>query len=210
MYVEQPRGYEQKGAEHKVYKLKKALYGLKQAPRAWFSRIEAPFVSEGFEKCHSKQTLFVKTSNGGKILIVSVYVDDLIFTENDESMMCEFKSSMMREFDMIDLGRMRFFLGIEVLQSSDGIYIGQRKYTSDVLKRFGMDESNSVLNPIVPGFKVCKDEDGAKVDATFYKQIVGSLMYLTATRPDLMFVVSLISRYMAQPTELHMQATREL
>lgn len=109
---------------------------------------------------------------------------------------------------MTDLGKMRFFLGIEVLQKTDGIYICQRKYALEVLKRFGMEESNSVMSPIVPGFKMCKDEGGVKVDETFYKQIVGSLMYITATRPDLMFVVSLISRFMAQPTELHLQAAK--
>ena len=98
-----------------MYKLKKALYGLKQAPRAWFSRIEAHFVNEGFERCHSEHTLFVKRSKEGKILILSLYVDDPIFTRNDESMFYEFKSSMMHEFDMSDLGKMRYFLGVEVL-----------------------------------------------------------------------------------------------
>ena len=204
VFVEQPKGYEQKDNLHKVYKLKKALYGLKQAPRACFSRIEAHFVNEGFERCHSEHTLFVKTSKGGKILILSLYVDDLIFTGNDESMFYEFKSSMMREFDMIDLGKMRYFPGVEVLQKTDDIYISQKKYALDVLKRFGMEESNSVHSLIVTGFKVFKDENGVKVDATFFKQMVGNLMYLTATRPDLMFVVSLISRYMGQPTELHL------
>ena len=114
VFVEQPRGYEQKNNPHKVYKLKKALYGLKQAPRAWFSHIEAHFVNEGFERCHNEHTLFVKTIKGGKILILSLYVDDLIFTGNDESMFYEFKSSMMREFDMTDLGKIRYFLGFEV------------------------------------------------------------------------------------------------
>ena len=90
-----------------MYKLKKALYGLKQAPRAWFSRIEAYFVKEGFEKCHSEHTLFVKVSKEGKILIVSIYVDDLIFTGDDEPMFEDFKNSMMNEFDMSDLGRMK-------------------------------------------------------------------------------------------------------
>nr|DAD41107.1 TPA_asm: hypothetical protein HUJ06_015430 [Nelumbo nucifera] len=210
VFVEQPRGYEQKDNPHKIYKLKKALYGLKQAPRAWFNRIEAHLVNEGFERCHSENTLFVKTSKGGKILIVSLYVDDLIFTRNDESMFYEFKSSMMREFDMTNLGKMRYFLGVEVLQKTDGIYIRQKKYALDVLKRFGMEESNFVHNPIVPGFKVFKDESGVKVDITFFKQVVGSLMYLTSTRPDLMFVVSLISRYMGQPTELHLQAAKRV
>lgn len=105
-----------KGSEHLVFNLRKSLYGLKQTPRAWFSRIEAHFIGEGFQRCDSEQTLFIKRRKEGKIIIVSVYVDDLIFTENCEVMMFEFKSSMLREFGMLDLGKMRFFLGIEVLQ----------------------------------------------------------------------------------------------
>lgn len=207
VYVEQPRGYEKRGSEQLVYKLHKALYGLKQAPRAWFSRIEAHFISEGFQRCDSEQTLFTKRSKEGKIIIVSIYVDDLIFTGDDETMMSEFKNSMLREFDMTDLGKMRFFLGIEVLQKCDGIYICQKKYALDVLRRFGMIDCNSVSTPIVPGFKVSK-EGGRSVDETYYKQLVGSLMYLTATRPDMMFITCLLSRYMAKPMEIHLQAAK--
>ena len=108
--MEQPLGYVKKGYEHKFYKLKKALYGLKQAPRAWYSRIEAYFLKEGFEKCDYEHTLFIKTGKEGKLLILSLYVDDLIFTGNDELMVSEFKSSMKHEFDMADLGKMRYFL----------------------------------------------------------------------------------------------------
>ncbi|CAL9019414.1 unnamed protein product [Prunus brigantina] len=103
------------------------------------------------------------------------------------SMCKEFKKSMMLEFDMSDLGKMRYFLGVEVLQNSDGIYVSQRKYAYEVLERFGMNNSNLVKNPIVPGCKLSKDEKGAKVDASVFKQVVGNLMYLTATRPDLMY-----------------------
>ncbi|KAK9928322.1 hypothetical protein M0R45_025465 [Rubus argutus] len=209
VYVEQPKGYEKKGSEQKVYKLQKALYGLKQAPRAWFSRIESYFIKEGFKCSPSEQTLFIKRKEG-KILIVSVYVDDLMFTSNDDEMLNEFKRSMKREFEMTDLGELKFFLGIEVLQRSDGIFICQRKYATEVLERFGMAESNSVRNPIVPGQKICSDECGAKVDATLFKQMVGSLMYLTATRPDLMFVVCLISRYMGSPTQLHFAVAKRI
>uniref|UniRef100_A0A2N9FH80 Integrase catalytic domain-containing protein n=1 Tax=Fagus sylvatica TaxID=28930 RepID=A0A2N9FH80_FAGSY len=184
-------GYEKKGEEYKVYKLKKALYGLKQAPRAWYSRIEAYFVKEGFERCSCEHTLFIKTGDGGKILIVSLYVDDLIFTGNDESMFVKFKNSMKLEFDMTDLGKMKYFLSVEVLQNPEGIYISQRKYAKEVLERFRMEKSNSVKNPIVPGVRLMKDEEGAKVNATMYKQLVGSLMYLTATRPGLDPVVAL-------------------
>ena len=133
-----------------------------------------------------------------------LYVDDLIFTGNDEIMFAEFKKSMMLEFDMTDLGKMRYFLGIEVMQRSDGIFINQKKYTQEVLERFNMDKCNPVHNPMVPGFKLTKNGDGVRVDGTFYKKIVGSLMYLTTTRPDVMFVVSLISRFMDYPTELHL------
>ncbi|PRQ17740.1 putative RNA-directed DNA polymerase [Rosa chinensis] len=188
IFIDQPQGYVKKGDELKVYKLNKALYGLKQAPRAWYSRIEAYFIKEGFERCPHEHTLFVKSSKGGKILI----------------------KSMKDEFDMSDLGMMRYFLGVEVVQNEAGIYICQKKYASEILERFGMEKSNSVRNPIVPGFKLMKDEGGVKVDATMYKQIVGSLMYLTATRPDLMYVVSLISRFMSSPTELHMQAAKRV
>ena len=206
----QPKGYEQKEGGHKVYKLHKALYGLKQAPQAWFSRIKAHFTYEGFQKCISEQTLFVKQISRGKILIVSVYVNDLIFTRNDEQVMLEFKKSMMKVFDMTDLGKIRFFLDIKVLQKDNGIYICQRKYALEVLRRFGMEESNVVMNPIVLGFKIGKNEKGNRIDETYYKQIVGNLMYITATRPNMMFVVSFISRFMVRSTELHLQAAKRV
>ena len=129
VYVEQPPGYIVKGEENKVYRLRRALYGLKQAPRAWYSRIEAYFLKEGFEKCPYEHTLFIKKStHGTSLLLVCLYVDDLIFTGNDEILFSSFKHSMMKEFDMTDLGRMRYFLGLEMLQRADGIFICQRKY----------------------------------------------------------------------------------
>ena len=167
-------------------------------------------MKEGFEKCDYEHTFFIKTSKEGKVLILSLYVGDLIFIGNDELMFTEFKNSMKHEFDMTDLGKMRYFLGLEVLQRFDGVFISQKKYALEVLQRFGMDKSNSVHNPIVPGFKLVKDEGGVKVDKTYYKQIVGSLMYLTTTRLDMMFVVSLISRYMENPTKLHLQAAKRV
>ncbi|XP_016673232.1 uncharacterized mitochondrial protein AtMg00810-like [Gossypium hirsutum] len=143
-----------------------------------------------------------------KMIIVSLYVDDLIVSSNDEQMIIEFRNSMKNEFDMIDLGRMRYFPGIEVLQKSDGIFISQNKYASEVLKNFGMDESNPIQVPLVPRSKLLKDEDRVKVGKTCYKQVIGSLMYTTAAQPDMMFVVSLASRYMENPTELHLQVVK--
>lgn len=139
VYVQQPIGFVKLGEEEKVYKLRKTLYGLKQAPRAWYNKIETYFLCNGFERCFCEHTLFTK-SKGGKILIMSLYVDDLIYTGNDESMCNDFRSSMMLEFHMMDLGRMRYFLGIEVLQNNHGIFMCQRKYAHDVLNRFGMQD----------------------------------------------------------------------
>lgn len=115
---------------------------------------------------------------------------------------------MIRVFDMSDLARMGFFLRVEVLQSLDGIFIYRRKYAKEILTRFGMDNRNLVKNPIVPGTKLVKDENGRKVDATIFNRVVGSLMYLNATRPDLMYGVSLISRFMSCPIELHLSAAK--
>ena len=209
VYVQQPKGYEVLGEEDKVYKLHKALYGLKQAPRAWFSRIEEYFVKNGFEKSQNEETLFLKTENGDT-LIVSIYVDDLIYTGSSLKMMDEFKKSMQREFDMTELGKMRYFLGFEVLQTSSGIHICQSKYALEILRRFDMENCNSVRNPMVPGSKIDADDGEERVDETFYKQIIGSLMYITNTRPDLQFSVSLLSRFMSKPTQLHVQAAKKV
>ncbi|MCH95230.1 copia-type polyprotein, partial [Trifolium medium] len=154
IYVYQPLGY-QKGGDDMVYKLKKALYELRQAPRAWYI--------------------------DSKILIVSLYVDDLIYTGNDNQMMEAFKDSMEKKCAMTDLGKMKYFLGIEVTQSNEGIFICQQKYAAEILSRFGMDSCNKVCSPIVPGCKLAKNENGKASDARLYKQMVGSLMYLLAT-----------------------------
>lgn len=209
VFVEQPQGFEKKGEEGKVYKLNRALYGLKQAPRAWYSRIESYFLSHGFEKCEYEPTLFTKVEENN-ITVVSLYVDDLIYTGNDDELMMEFKKSMQSEFAMTDMGKMKFFLGLEATQKADGIFVCQKKYVIDLLERFGMSNSNSAHNPMVPGCKLGKDEDGKGVNKTLYKQMVGSLMYATATRPDIMYSVSQVSRFMENPKELHFQAVKRI
>ena len=210
MYVEQPFGYKKKGEEYKVFKSKKALYGLKQTPRVWFSRIESYFFREGFVRCPSEHTLFVKTQGEGKILVVSLYVDDFVFSGSDDEMFAEFKTSMKQEFDMTDLGKIKFFLGVEVMQNDEGICVSQKKYALEILERFGLENANSVRNPMVPVMKLMKNKDGKQVDITQYKQMVSNLMYLSVTRSDLMFVVSLVNRYMERPISLHMQASKRV
>lgn len=144
-----------------------------------------------------------KAGKGGKSLIVCLYVDDLIFTGNDEQMFLEFKNSMMHKFDLTNLGKMKYFLGIEVAQNQDGVFICQRRYVHEVLKRFDMDKYHLVNIPIISGCKLTKDENGVRVDNRRYNQLIGSFMYLIATRPGMMFFISLLSRYMEHSTELH-------
>lgn len=209
VFINQPPGFVKKGEEEKVYKLKRALYGLKQAPRAWFKRIESYFLREGFKKISFDHTLFIKRV-WKKMVIVSLYVDDLIYTGNDKVMCESFKRSMMQEFEMTDLGRMRYFLGVEITQYKSGIGMCQKKYAKEILERFNMWESNGVKNPIVPGVMVTKAGVGAKVDSTEYKRLVGSLMYLTVTRADLTYGVCFISRFMSDPREEHMQLAKRI
>ena len=121
--IKQPKGYEVLGEEYKVYKLKKALYCLKQAPRVWYKRIDSYFVNNGFSKCGYELILYVKVSNGGEILIAFLYVDDLIFTTNMS--INNFKAAMKNEFDMTNLGLMRYFFGLQVNQNDKKNFICQ-------------------------------------------------------------------------------------
>ncbi|MFS7989867.1 putative RNA-directed DNA polymerase [Helianthus anomalus] len=209
VYVDQPKGYVKQGAEGKVYRLKKALYGLKQAPRAWFDRIESYFNREGFKKSSHDHTLFIKKV-WNKVIVVSVYVDDLIYAGNDPIMCEQFKKSMQNEFEMTDLGQMKYFLGVEVHQRKSGITLCQTQYAKEVLKRFRMWEANEVKNPIVPGTILTKSSAGEDANGTEYMSLVGSLMYLKVTRPDLMYVVSLLSRFMSKPKEEHMAVAKRV
>ncbi|KAL0440932.1 UNVERIFIED_CONTAM: Retrovirus-related Pol polyprotein from transposon RE2 [Sesamum radiatum] len=143
IYVEQPQGFIAKGSEEKVLRLKKALYGLKQTPRAWYSRIDKYFMDRGFRRSLSEPTLYIK-SQGTDTLIVSLYVDDLIYIGNNEKMIQVFKEDMMKTFEMSDLGLMHFFLGIEINQEKEGIFICQRKYTETLLKKFKMESCKTV------------------------------------------------------------------
>ncbi|GAA0169097.1 hypothetical protein LIER_40705 [Lithospermum erythrorhizon] len=130
----------------------------------------------------------------GRIIIVSIYVDDLIYTGDDETLIKDFKAAMIREFDMTNLRLMYYFLEIEVTQHAREIFINQSQYANNILKRFGMIESNSTNISIAKGTKIDKDLQATVVNETSYKQIIENLMYLTTTRPNLMFVTGLIGR----------------
>lgn len=182
VYLEQPLGYSVKGQEDKVLKLKKVLYGLKQAPRMWNSIINKYFLDNGYLRCPYEHSLYIKTNDHGDILVVCVYVNDLIFTGNPASMFEDLNKAMTQEFEMTDIGLMSYYLGIEVKQTNEGIFISQEQYTREILEKFNMININSklVTTPIETGTKLSKYEEG-DVDHSYFKSLVGSLRYLTCT-----------------------------
>jgi hypothetical protein len=188
--------------------LKKALHGLKQAPRAWYSRIDTYLIKSGFSRSQNEPTLYTKIDHYGKILIVCLYVDDMIYTGNLE--LTNFKHAMQSEFEMEDLGIMKYFLGIEVDKSTKGIFVCQQKYATDIIKIFCMEECNPAKTPIPLGKKLSKKYEDPTVDSTLYKILVGSLLYLTTTRPDIMYASILISRFMESPKDSHWKMAKRI
>ncbi|KAH9704279.1 hypothetical protein KPL70_011388 [Citrus sinensis] len=205
--LDQPEGFV--ADLKKVYLLKKALYGLKQAPRAWYSRIDDHLLNIGFNKSMSESTLYIQVINH-ELIVVSLYVDDLLVTGSNEELVKQFKVQMMQAFEMTDLGEMTFFLGLEIQKSQQGIFIGQQKYAKEVLKKFNMEDCKSVCTPLAQNEKFSKDDGAEKIDEALYRSLIGCLMYLTATRPDIMFTVSLLSRYMHCASELHYKAAKRV
>jgi len=163
IYVEQPEGYIKEGEEDKICLLKKALYGLKQAPRVWYSRIDEHLQNLGFAKSFSESTLYVK-QNGANILIISLYVDDLLVTGNNTSFVEKFKQEMMEVFEMTDLGLMTFFLGMEIMQDEHEVFICQKKYAKEILKKFKLEECKEMSTPMNQKEKLCKEDGTDKID----------------------------------------------
>ncbi|CAL8087744.1 unnamed protein product [Prunus armeniaca] len=209
-YVDQPEGFVMKGSESKVYKLHKALYGLKQAPRAWYSEIDGYFAECGFTKSQSEATLYVKARGEASILIVSIYVDDIVYTGNDQEMLEDFKKDMKEKYEMTDLGLLHHFLGMGVIQTPTSIFIHQKKYATTLLNRFGLSECKPVSIPLVTSEKLSKDDGSGLASEEQYRRIVGSLLYLTATRPDIMFATSLLARFMHCPTSKHLGTAKRI
>ena len=171
VYVEQPPSYEVVGEEQKVYKLKRALYGLKQAPQALYNKIDSYLMSNGFSKSNGEPTLNIKATNGN-VLIVVLYVDDLIFTGNDKALIDEFIEAIKSEFEMTNLGLLKYCLGIEVKQMHDGIFISQEKYANQILERFKMQNNKIIQTQIEIALNLSKEDYRKSVNSTLYKSMV--------------------------------------
>ncbi|GJT71122.1 retrovirus-related pol polyprotein from transposon TNT 1-94 [Tanacetum coccineum] len=185
VYVSQPEGFVDQEYPSHVYKLKKALYGLKQAPHAWYDMLSSFLISQHFSKGAVDSTLFTWKAGNDLLLMTT-----------------KFKMSMM--------GQMSFFLGLQISQNPRGIFLNQSKYASEIIKKYGLLSSDSVNKPMVEKNKMDEDLQGTPVDATLYRGMIRSLMYLTSSRPDLIYVVYLCARYQAKPTKKHLNAVKQI
>ncbi|GJR23568.1 retrovirus-related pol polyprotein from transposon TNT 1-94 [Tanacetum coccineum] len=186
VYVSQPDGFVDPDKPNYVYKLKKALYGLKQAPRAWYDMLSSFLISKDFSKGSVDPTLFIRRE-GKELLLVQIYVDDIIFVASTPEFCDLFAKIIPR-----------------------GIFINQSKYTLESLKRYGFKSCDPVDTPMVEKSKQDEDKEGKAVDPSHYRGMIGTLLYLTASRPDLQFAICMCARYQARPTKKHLNAVKRI
>ncbi|CAN1305751.1 Copia protein [Linum perenne] len=189
-----------------VCKLRKALYGLKQSPRAWFERFTNAVKSGGYKQCQTDHTLFVKHNTGGKISILIVYVDDIIITGDDYTEIADLKKKLAAEFEIKDLGHLKYFLGMEIARSKDCLIVSQRKYVLDLLNETGMLGCKPIDTPMEQNKRWTREAEPTLVERGRYQRLVGKLIYLSHTRPDITFAVGIVSQHMQSPNEDHMEA----
>ena len=203
VYMEVPPGLD--CSPGTVCKLQKSLYGMKQASRQWNAKLTSFLSSCGFIQSKSDYSLFTKQTSRG-FTAVLVYVDDLVLSGNDLEEIQSIKGLLDAKFKIKDLGTLRYFLGMEVAKSKDGILLYQRKYTLDLLQDTSMLASKPAATPMDHSLKLSKDSGSAIVDSTSYRRLVGRLLYLSQTRPDISFAVNRLSQFFEAPTEVHQQA----
>jgi hypothetical protein len=194
IYMEQPPSYVHNDSSL-VCCLKKSLYGLKQAPRAWYAKMDNFFIDTGFSRCHSDPNVYTKKV-GIHLIILFLYVDDLILTGSESKLLNHVKTSLKKKFEMTDLGFLYYFLGLQLFKTNEGIFLSQSKYACDLLHRFHMEDCKPTPSPFQSGVNLATTCTSPEVDATLYRQLVGSLLYLNHTRPNLSFIFGLIYRYM--------------
>ncbi|VVA23262.1 Hypothetical predicted protein, partial [Prunus dulcis] len=209
VYMSQPPGFVDTNLPSHVCKLRKALYGLKQAPRAWYKELSSFLLSQGFRNATSDASLFISTF-GRNVIYFLVYVDDLIVTGNNSSLVMQFIATLARRFSVKDLGSLHYFLGVEVIPTTSGLFLSQHHYIRDLLLKAKMDGAKEVSTPLSPSDSLVLNDGTPPTDATRFRQIIGGLQYLNLTRPDISFAVNKLSQFMHKPSESHWQALKRL
>ncbi|GKB93720.1 putative ribonuclease H-like domain-containing protein, partial [Tanacetum coccineum] len=209
VYVTQPKGFEDPHFPKHVYRVLKVLYGLHQAPRASYARLSTFILKHNYRRGTIDKNLFIK-KNSRDIILVQVYMDDIIFGSTNKAWCDEFEVLMKGEFEMSAMGELTFFLGLQVKQKPDGIFISQDKYVQDMLKKFDMESVRTATTPYEASKPKSKDEPDDAVNVHLYRSMIGSLMYLTASRPDIMFAVSACSRHQVTPLTSNLNAVKKI
>ncbi|GJZ62155.1 putative ribonuclease H-like domain-containing protein [Tanacetum coccineum] len=209
VYVHQPPGFVDPAYPNQVYKVIKALYGLHQAPRAWYETFSSFLLKNGFRRGTIDKTLFIK-KNKSDILLVQVYVDNIIFGSTTQYMCTKFEDCMHKRFQMSSMGELAFFLGLQVKQKPDGIFISQDNYVADILKKFDFCSIKTATTLIVSNKPPVKDEYGVDVDVHVYRSMIGSLVYLTTSRPDIMFAICACARFQVTPKASHLNVVKRI
>lgn len=208
VYMEQPPGFVAQGESGRVCHLRKSLYGLKQSPRAWFGKFSQAVEKFGMMKSKSDHSVFYKQSEAGIILLV-VYVDDIVITGSDTTGISSLKSFLHTQFHTKDLGMLKYFLGVEVTRSKTGIFLSQRKYVLDLLTETGKLGSKPCSAPMTPNMRLTGDGELME-DPKKFRRLVGKLNYLTVTRPDIAYSISVVSQFMSSPTVHHWAALEQI
>ncbi|GJS09635.1 putative ribonuclease H-like domain-containing protein [Tanacetum coccineum] len=209
VYVSQPPGFVDPDHPKKVYKVVNALYGMHQAPRAWYDTLSTFLEKHGYKRGTIDKTLFIKRDKKD-IMLVQVYVDDIIFGSTKKSWCDEFEALMKSRFQMSSMGELTFFLGLQVKQNKAGIFISQDKYVAEILKKFDLVNVKTVITPMQTKVALTKDEEAVDVDVDLYRSMIGSLMYLTVSRPDIMYAVCVCSRFQVTPKTSHLNAVKRI
>ena len=208
IYMRPPAGLFSKPTST-VCKLRRSLYGLKQAPRAWYAKFASTLLDFEFIKSKYDASLFLRTTTAGAVFVL-VYVDDIVITGTDLSLIQHLKQHLQKSFHMKDLGVLAYFLGLEIQTDKHGIFLSQHKYAMDLVAAAGLQDLSPLDTPMEINVKLRKDEGELLQDPTIYRTLVGSLIYLTNTRPDLSYAVQQVSQFMASPRHLHMAAVKRI
>nr|GFA31442.1 putative ribonuclease H-like domain-containing protein [Tanacetum cinerariifolium] len=209
VYVCQPLGFEDPDYPDKVYKVVKALYRLHQAPRAWYETLANYLLENGFQRGKIDQTLFIKKQKGD-IFLVQVYVDDIIFGSTNKDLCKAFEKLIKDKFQMSSMGELTFFLGLQVKQKPNGIFISQDKYVAEILRKFRLIDRKAAITLIDTEKPLLKDLDDKDVDVHTYRSMIGLLMYLTSSRPDIMFAVCGCAHFQVTPKASHLHAVKRI
>nr|GEV77462.1 retrovirus-related Pol polyprotein from transposon TNT 1-94 [Tanacetum cinerariifolium] len=209
VYVTQPLGFIDFEKPDHVYKLMKDLYGLKQAPKAWYDELKVFLIKHAYKIRMVDNTLFTKKKSLN-LIIVQIYVDDIIFGLTCQDMCDEFAKIMHEEFKISMMGELNFFLRLQIKQMEDGIFFNQFKYIKEMLKKFGLEDSKPMKTLMSSNTKLTKDEEYESVDSTKYRGMIGSLLYLTTSRHNIMFSVCLCTRFQEAPKTSHLEAVKRI